>query len=828
MKEGGIPNFHALSKELSARRKALKEVHEVLPKSDTSELKTEIDSLKEMGKKFAALKLSPSETKEFMRKQKEDSAGRAGIDESAIRTELGAEYDTLKSLHEDFDDLSDFELRRLREGASNPHAKRAHESLLAQIKKEKIAIEKSLSEKEKSDPNIARAFELISFKKGLFEEGHIAHTPSVDRHLGEIGRRMINGKPMFLHGPTGTGKTSLARYAAKHFTGKNAEMVYCTPQTRDTHIWGKTGIRAEGDKGAIKTVDIYGPLVRAMHDGSVVVFDEFTALPREQMVFFKGIANAKPGDRITVPGNGEIAIKPGFQMIFTANLKSEKNPERQELPPEITREFEQNNLEVRYAPKEEAYDIMLARLMKPGGMLTMSWYDLQTTLPKLCEAMEEIQIAYADSARSETAQLVGALSISGKKPGLKKFVMTQGTIEAILESWGPEQQLNEEISFSEFLDDRLATGLTFKEYPESDRVLAAKILASKGFLRTKTAEDLGLPSDVFDFDAGRKNGKEEAIAALRAASSKEIPLPLKEVAELDPFALRGKSMKSAAEELVGADSGEIGSEIAFEDVERLFGKDFFGPADIEKVFGVRLDAVPEIPFSKEELDTAKKLNQQLIYQHDVMDMQNPDTGKMERGTPITLENLKKFFTKAHDGKKVFYDRDWYKDEDFFKKEKPRTGWRLTSKDLLPGSTPKSYLEQTDMLVKHLEKQIFKNTKLPKQYEDAVAEFNRKRSEIEPLAKSATDSEWKRGSQMLVDLAITKLTRELPVEAMYRLILNDLARKEKLLPSEYTWTAGRGSGGGLVYVGGFGAGGARVGGYGPGHCYGLLGVSFSRR
>lgn len=814
MKEGGVPNFHVLSKELSARRKALKEVHEILPESDISELQTEIDSLKEKGKEFTALKLSPSETREFMRKQKEDSAARAGIDEPAIRTELGAEYDTLKSLHGDFDDLSDFELRRLREGASNPHAKRAHEFLLAQIKKEKIAIEKSLLKKEKSDPNTARAFELISFKKGLFGEGHIAHTPSVDRHLGEIGRRMINGKPMFLHGPTGTGKTSLARYAAKHFTGKNAEMVYCTPQTRDTHIWGKTGIRAEGDKGAIKTVDIYGPLVRAMHDGSVAVFDEFTALPREQMVFFKGIANAKPGDRITVPGNGEIAIKQGFQMIFTANLKSEKNPERQELPPEITREFEQNNLEVKYSPKEEAYDIMLARLMKPNGTLTMSWHDLQTTLPKLCEAMKEIQIAYADSVRSEVAQLVGALGVSGKKPGLKKFVMTQGTIEAILESWGPEQQLNEGISFSEFLDDRLATGLTFKEYPESDRVLAAKILASKGFLRTKNADDLGLPSDVFDFDAGRKNGKEETIAALRAASSKEVSLSLKEVAELDPFALRGKSMKSAVEELAGADSGEI----AFEDAERLFGKDFFGPADIEKVFGVRLDAVPEIPFSKEELDTAKKLNQQLIYQHDVM----------ERGTPITLENLKKFFTKTHDGKKVFYDRDWYENESFWKQEKPRDGWRLTSKDLLPGSTSKSYLEQTDVLIEHLEAQIFKNTKLPKQYEDAVAEFKRKRSEIEPLAKSTTDSEWKRGSQMLADLAITKLTRELPVEVMYRLILNDQARKEKLLPSKYTWTASRESVGRLVDVGGFDADGACVSRGDP-DCRGdSLGVSFSRK
>ena len=130
-------------------------------------------------------------------------------------------------------------------------------------------------------------------------------------------------------------------------------------------------------------------------------------------------------------------------------------------------------------------------------------------------------------------------------------------------------------------------------------------------------------------------------------------------------------------------------------------------------------------------------------------------------------------------------------------------------------------------MKHVQEQIFKGMKLPKQYEDAIAEFKRKRSEIEPLAKSSTDTEWKRGSQMLANLALTKLTRELPVEAMYRLILNDQARKDKPLPSTYTWTAGRGSGGGLVYVGRFGEKGASVHSDNPGYRHDYLGVSFSR-
>jgi hypothetical protein len=264
------------------------------------------------------------------------------------------------------------------------------------------------------------------------------------------------------------------------------------------------------------------------------------------------------------------------------------------------------------------------------------------------------------------------------------------------------------------------------------------------------------------------------------------------------------------------------------EAERLFGKDFLGSKKIENVFGVLSSKLERgIPFSKEELERAKELGQQLILQNDFMDVKNPETGKVERNVPVTLENLKKYFPKAHDDKSMWWSQDWYKDEDFFKKEKPRTGWRLTSKELVPDSTSKNYLEQTDVLVDHLQKQVFKGAKLSKQYEDAITEFKRKRAEIEPLAKSSTDSEWKRGSQMLADLTLTKLTRELPVEVMYRLILNDKENADKLLPSTYTWTTSRDSDGDLVYVGTLDARGADVHRNEPRSSYDYLGVSFSR-
>jgi hypothetical protein len=267
--------------------------------------------------------------------------------------------------------------------------------------------------------------------------------------------------------------------------------------------------------------------------------------------------------------------------------------------------------------------------------------------------------------------------------------------------------------------------------------------------------------------------------------------------------------------------------LSLADAERLLGKEsVLGPKDVEKVFGIKLDRIPPIPFSREEINRAKELGQQLILQVDTFSKE----GMTHPINPATLCNA---FTSAHDTKPLWYDNKGYITDPVISIESPRTGWRLTSKDLIPNST-ENYLQQTDVLIEYLKKQVFKGAKLPKPYKDAIAEWKRKRAEIEPLATSETETEWNRGSQMLADLAITKLTRELLVEVMYRFILNDQINKDKPLPSAYTWTASRDSDGHLVDVGYFDVDGADVYGYEPrngdrslGDGDDGLGVSFSR-
>ena len=130
-------------------------------------------------------------------------------------------------------------------------------------------------------------------------------------------------------------------------------------------------------------------------------------------------------------------------------------------------------------------------------------------------------------------------------------------MEAILSSYLIEKQTRkQERSFAEFLDERFKTALTFKEYPKEDRILVAKILASKGFLLTLNAKDLDLPEDIFKLNTIKAMRGEDAVEELQKESGAVKHLTLKEVAELDPFNKRPELLKKQAEALLGDEKSE--------------------------------------------------------------------------------------------------------------------------------------------------------------------------------------------------------------------------------------------------------------------------------
>jgi len=85
--------------------------------------------------------------------------------------------------------------------------------------------------------------------------------------------------------------------------------------------------------------------------------------------------------------------------------------------------------------------------------------------------------------------------------------------------------------------------------------LAAKILASRGFLLTLTAKDLDLPEEIFKLNTIKAMRGDEAVEELQRKSGAVKHLTPKEVAELDPFHKRAELLRGQAEALLGDESG---------------------------------------------------------------------------------------------------------------------------------------------------------------------------------------------------------------------------------------------------------------------------------
>ncbi|MBI2645105.1 hypothetical protein HYW94_02950 [Candidatus Uhrbacteria bacterium] len=143
--------------------------------------------------------------------------------------------------------------------------------------------------------------------------------------------------------------------------------------------------------------------------------------------------------------------------------------------------------------------------------------------------------------------------------------------------------------------------------------------------------------------------------------------------------------------------------------------------------------------------------------------------------------------------------------------------------MLPTSTNKNYLKQTDEIVAHLQTHVYR-AGLPPVFKVAIDEFLSQRPIIEPLIQSNS----KKAAEMLANLTITQLTRQSAPEVLSDFLTTFLnTNDERLLENMYTWTATRDSDGRLVDVGSFGAGGASVDGYGPVVTNDILGVLLSR-
>lgn len=183
--------------------------------------------------------------------------------------------------------------------------------------------------------------------------------------------------------------------------------------------------------------------------------------------------------------------------------------------------------------------------------------------------------------------------------------------------------------------------------------------------------------------------------------------------------------------------------------------------------------------------------------------------KEKDGTKLSMKRMQDILSKKFEEEgegKVFWDTDWYEKEEFFTGDSPKLSWALTSKEVIPNSTDKNYLQQTEEIIVYLKEQVFRGEAIPKEYKDAITEFTDQKERIEKLI----EDDWKEAAKLLEGLQINQLIRQSPVEFMYDILAYFRNNKERLFEDNiYTWTRRRASDGKLVLVGAFGSDGVFV-------------------
>ena len=268
------------------------------------------------------------------------------------------------------------------------------------------------------------------------------------------------------------------------------------------------------------------------------------------------------------------------------------------------------------------------------------------------------------------------------------------------------------------------------------------------------------------------------------------------------------------------------------------GKEFFlGPRDLEQAFGFKLEAkdIPELPFSQEEIERHRQLGDILILNLD----KTPD------GTPLTIEemagramqnggNVIERDAAGNPTKYLLYkdqfdengnlkSASWLSNKTEIKKQTPKPGWQFVSPGILPDSTDKNYLAQTELLIENARSNFFDGN-FPPEYREAEEEFNQKKAFIEELIKSYN---YVQAVKDLSALKISQLLREPMQNTILRYLVSFKKGQQLFTDRKYSWSGSASTADNFLRFGDAGASGADVSKSGPGLSDGSLGVVSSR-
>jgi hypothetical protein len=334
-------------------------------------------------------------------------------------------------------------------------------------------------------------------------------------------------------------------------------------------------------------------------------------------------------------------------------------------------------------------------------------------------------------------------------------------------------------------------------------------------------------------------GKTKKTTALEVDKPETRVLTPKDVGFLNPNVprLREKAAppKLKGQDIIDPETGEVigirpipekpkstheGEGFPLVEARDILGVDnVLGPEALKATWDVDMapEDIPEIPYSREQLEGAKRMNMMLILRID----------RDATGTPLTGERMNEIIEpklQAANNGKLLYKVDWYPNEAFFKTSTPKPEWKLVTRELLPNSTNLDYADQTKLLRDTLASQpdlTVQELAAIAQADDATLDH------LKTLAQA--DATWKQAAQKLASLSLNQNHRRTSSDVLFDHASLLQTKNIRLFNGQviYDWTSVQASGGGLVSAGGPNTGGVWVYRWGPRRRDDLLGVSFSR-